>query len=149
MLHALPHVADRDKVDFDPSRLRMPDHHGHVGGNWINFYFLQLTGFHERGQSQARLLLFRRLPSRQRSSGLTELDQILEAHQADASIFQEAEESLRLRQAVARLLCCRCCGHGAHGGCPELPGLLLSVRPVRRSSWMFDGACAQFQEHPV
>ena len=31
MLHALPHVADGDEVDLDPSGHWVPEHHGHVG----------------------------------------------------------------------------------------------------------------------
>ena len=91
MLHALPHVAYGDEVDLDSSGHWLPEHHRHVGGTGVNPHFFQLTALHERRQSQASRLLFCLLPARQRPPGRRELDEILEAHQADAGIFEEAE----------------------------------------------------------
>ena len=72
MLHALPHVADGHEVDFDPSRLWVRDHYGHVGGVGVNLHIFELTAVHECWQSQARCLPFRLLPARQRPPGRTE-----------------------------------------------------------------------------
>ena len=47
MLHALPHVANGDHVDLDPSGHWLPEHHRHVGRIGVNPHFFELAALYE------------------------------------------------------------------------------------------------------